>query len=217
MGEDATAAVPALIKLTEKHDGDVSAINALGQIGPSASEATPLLKKYFGDPKAYKAKHWSTWHAAAEALAKIDPASGKSVVKAMRAELRSTDLQTQANALFRLSSLGKLANAALADIKPLIAKRDSELFVHAVAAAAKIGDLEPMIKLAIEEIKSGEHYRQLDACKILKEIGVDAKQALPALWKVWRRESNEISTHAAGAIHAITGLDIWGKDGSRSS
>ena len=217
MGADAAAAVPALIELTKKRDGDVAAINALGKIGPLARDVVPLLKKYFADPGAYKSKYWSTWHAAAEALARLDPASSTSVVKALRDELRSPDLQTQANALFRLGPLGKIANAALVDIKPLIAKRDSKLFVHAVAAAAKIGDLEPMIKLAIEEIDSDEGWRQLDGCKILSEIGPDARGALPILWKVWRRESDRTSTHAAGAIHAITGMDIWGKDGSRST
>ena len=216
MGEDAAAAVPALIELTRKRDGDIAAIDALGKMGPPARDVVPLLKKYFADPKAYKSKYWSTWHAAGEALARLDPASSTSVVKAMRDELGNPDLQTQVNALFRLGPLGKVASAALADIKPLIAKRDSELFVHAVAAAARIGNLEPMIKLAVEEIQSGEHYRQLDGCKILQNIGPDAKQALPILWRIWRRESNATSASAAGAIHAITGLDIWGKDGLRS-
>jgi hypothetical protein len=217
MGADAATAVPALIELTRRRDGDFSAIDALGKIGPPARDVVPLLKKYFADPGTYKSKYWSTWHAAGEALARLDPASSESVVKALRDELRSKDLQTQANALFRLGPLGKIANAALADIKPLIAKRGSELFVHAVVAAARIGDLEPMVKLAIEEIESDEHRRQLDGCQILREIGPDAKEALPILWKVWRRESNAISTQAAGAIHAITAMDIWGKDGSRSS
>jgi len=218
MGPRAAAGVPALLKKIRQYDDfdSLDAIEALGRIGPAAMNAAPLLNKYFADPKTHKSEHPSVWHSAAVALARIDPSIRGSIVRTLCDDLRQSGIETRTSALCALGELGHLAGAAARDIRPLLAHEDTRLSAGAVRALAHIGKPGPMVEILIQDLKSDQADRQQRACNIIMNTGPVAKQTLPMLRELHRREDDILSGFAAGAIHAITGEDIYGKKGSRS-
>jgi len=131
--------------------------------------------------------------------------------------LRSEKITDQGLALHHLHQLGKIAAAAIEDVKPLTADRDGDLFALAAKTLARIGEPGAMVDLAIEEVESGEFDRRESGFEIILDIGPGAEKALPLLRRLHRTGDDRLTSRAAGAINAITGEDIYGKGGSRMS
>jgi hypothetical protein len=130
---DATQCVPMLISLLESEDSQVVEVSCylIGEIGPSAEMAKASLQTVLN-----QSEHEGLSILAAEALAKIEPASEESVKRLVEAS-RSTDHQTRLLAAITLASVD---HAHQGEVVPALARMlDDESAEVRSAAALSLG------------------------------------------------------------------------------
>ncbi len=198
MGADA---VPAVIEAFDDDSQDVVALmsQVLVSIGPSASEAAPVLKMKLGNEKP-SVRHW-----AARALAFVDPAAPESVPVLTESVGEDRDVLTRATAV---EALGRTAlHATTAVDALLVALRDPDKRIRDRAIVA----LEPMAKTSERVLVSladllnhDDHSVRLAVMPALvKSDSKVAEQAFDTLRACLGGEDREIRWRAFNACQRI--------------
>jgi HEAT repeat protein/WD40 repeat protein len=133
--------VPALLEYLQRR-GHWSAIHALGQIGPDARAAIPVLKDFL------KSKQPGLRRAAAEALSKIGGSVDEGV-QSLIADLRSDDASTREDAARSLGEIGPAARAAVPELMALLEDQNQRAFA-AFNQSAETGVAEAQFALAVQ-------------------------------------------------------------------
>ena len=221
LGARAAPAVPAVVKEFARKDHSinfarVTAIGALGKIGPSARESLPQLRTYFRDPETYRTKSNSVWHTAVVALARIDGQNCKEVLDTLRDEMQCGDEERSIRAIQCAREIGPAAAPLCDDLRKLAADRKHELFGLAVTALIRIGGQSSGADVALEDLESPDEDRQVQGCEIAAFIDEPGQVArvLPVLRRLQRSRDAHISGHAAGAIRAIAKEDAISWEGA---
>lgn len=187
-------AISALIKAAGANN-DVAirkaSFSALGQIGPNAAEAVPVLAAALEDSDRIVRQ------SAPSALGKIGPAA----VPVLMSALKNGDEIVRLRAA---DALGEIAPDAAEAVPALdAALKDSDEFVrwHAAIALGKIGPTAvPVLITALENTDRDIRWHAADA---LGEIGPDAAEAVPALDAALEDPDEIVRTHAAIALGKI--------------
>jgi HEAT repeat protein len=133
MGSEAKEAVPALIGFLRAHASDANrcrfTLRALGQIGPGAAAAAPVIREQLQDERC-------TIHAT-EALGGIGPAA-RSAVADLAVLLRDYDPACRKAAAIALGRIGRDAEAALPLLRSALRDDDKEVRPAAAKALARI-------------------------------------------------------------------------------
>jgi HEAT repeat protein len=166
-------ATAALIDRLADQDSEVrtGAAQALGAIGPPASEAVPALSNLIPSEAAVR-------EAAGQALVKI----GAPAIPALRNLLAHANEAVRAEAVTSLGEMGAPAGTAIPEIAALL--KDSSPQVRATAARA-LGKFGPQAKGTVTELadRSTDQDKrvQVEALRALRAIGPDETCVKPLL------------------------------------
>jgi HEAT repeat protein len=200
IGAASAPAVPKLKAILEQGDRTLlpATLYALGKIGPAASPAEALLRKEMASTKPFE-KVVSAW-----AVAKLDPQDHTRVqaaVPILVEGLTSKDVRVRSAAARSLFDL----HPGPAVVQPLLKKAmenaDRETVGNVIDAVAGLG--KPVVPMLIKALKDNPESRPRVAA-VLAQIGLDAKEAAPALAEVVADDKNpEVRREALFALAAI--------------
>jgi HEAT repeat protein len=189
------ADLPLLMKQMNDPDADVrrAAARALGQMGPDATPAVPLLTAAVEKDRDLYVRRFS-----AQALGQIGP-NASSAIPALTSALKDEKKEMIEAAVTALGKMGPAAVPALADAfkgssfsKTAKAKgnnqprMESEQAFLRRRAAEALGRLGPEAKAAVPALISAlnDPAARIDAALALGEIGPAARSAIPALTSI---------------------------------
>ena len=184
--------------LKEKNWVDrAGAMVTLGRIGPKAKEAVPVLVEALKDVHVR--------HQAIEALGLIGHVPEKVVPVLTEILERDGDDWTRMAVAEALGRIGSAAEDAAPSL--LRAMDDPSLYVRSAARKA-LGRMKLLHKVVpisffIERLKDQDLVRRREAAMALGEIGPPAKEAIPALLWMSRRDISGLRVHAACALVMI--------------
>lgn len=230
LGKCDVAHVPLLIetaKSSKSDQGKSSAIMLLAEIGPEAAAAIPLLQRLASDPnplirncvafalgsmgpaalesraqllELLQDKDSPTRICAATALGKLGPKAW-SVAPALAKCLKDKNLELRKAALDALQEFGPDARLAAPQLIELLS--DKEFQQASRNLLVKIG--KRGVPPLIDALDKGNDYKiRLSAIQILKEIGPEAKEAVPMLTTLSKSDKLAgIRTEAVAALRTI--------------
>lgn len=210
LGKIGKPAVPALIDLLEFDNAPSFAhvhlaAQALGEIGPDAADAIPVLAgllEDFDDMHVLGGVHVAG--SASDALARIGPPAVSVLLEAFR----HRDARVRREAAGALGHIGPAAREA---VPALIgaASADADVGPYAIRALGKIGPVNHAVVPAIvQALKSPQEETIISAMDAIGEIGPAARNATPALTPVMKDERMKIRIKAARAIWRVEGKSL---------
>jgi HEAT repeat protein len=179
--QDAKVIVPALVKVLGQRQQAfadtflvVNSVRTLGEFGPEARDAAPLLVDLLD------VEDESVQKAATVALANVDPSAGPELTPVLIARLRKDEADTDATRA--LARLGKAARPAI----PLLAKTLRNTTLNPVIrwkAADALGAIGPEAASVLTEVlkEVDDTLVQSHIARVLSGMGADARAAVPAL------------------------------------
>jgi HEAT repeat protein len=173
LGPDASLA-PMWIEMFKDRDDDVAstAVKAVAQLGKLRKEQVASLID------ALKSNRPAVRDCAASALGEIGPDAGLAVTELLKA-MQDPDGNVQKSAVMALGKIGP--NARIAAPQLIAALKDKRVHDNAVEALGKLG--KGAVPYLVQGLKGDElkHPQKLDILGILRQIGPDAKEAVPTL------------------------------------
>jgi HEAT repeat protein len=192
---------------SDKANVRIAAAMVLRQMGPKARPALGALAKALSDEN-----RWVRW-SAAEAIGSVGPDAAV-VVDTMLPLLDHEDRFTRRRVAAALGRIGpgasraasRLAKAQKDDHDPAVRKAaEAALYLvnleeMATVAAAEAG---PEIQKLVADLKQDDEYTSAAAANKLRDLGPQAKQAVPALALALRSKHKWVRVAAAEALAAI--------------
>jgi HEAT repeat protein len=224
LGQRASAAVPALIAFLESGDaarGTVEtplamrlpqtanlALLALGNIGPAARPAVPVILRRF--PTSDK----QTQREMLLCLAGIGPAAREGAATLAKA-MRSGQPEFRMTAACALLCVAPEDRAAAALLNDALKGKEKEARGQALRACVEVGPTSTALVAALRALLEDEdEYTRIGASEALGRIGPGAAAAVPALEKLLTRADDHMRhtflSHSAAA-HTLSGM---GKEGA---
>jgi HEAT repeat protein len=204
LGQDAKAAIPALTRKLSEEQTSIHAADALGQIGPQAKPAIPMLKVLL------KADEDKARSRAAQALASIDR-TGAAVLQ-LKEALRDESGVVRVWAAYALTKISGMHDIYVSLILAALRMRSSDSPIWKAAdvalvwkaGAEALGRLGPLAKTALPELKkmlkdSDEEVRIVAVCA-LADMGPVAKETVPELIALLKDPSEQIRAAAVEAL-----------------
>ena len=184
--------IPLVALLKEDNLSDpYSAWEAIGQIGPEASEAIPFLIKGLKDRKGY---------IAARALASIGPA----IMPTLRESLNAKNSYVRANATCALGGREHDPNVVVPLLREALKDEDPGVRQSAAGALIWIGPAaEPAVPDLILALMDLEIDVRCAAARALGYIGPGAKLAIPALKQMVEKDGEFERVIASRSIQVI--------------
>jgi len=181
-----------------------SAARELGELGPDARSAVPILEGLLHDPRIYR--HPPVGSAIVDALGQIGPAASAAVprlrefmgpVGSDRGEVDGASYLCvgAAVAVWRITHDGELVFPYLAKVEGVINDRE-----HAVGALGGIG--EPAAPTLIALLRDEDGIRRVEAAKALGEIRPVNSETVDALAQAVHRGGGRPAAIALGRIGA---------------
>ncbi len=194
-------AVPGLIGALKHEAIRAQVANVLGQIGPPAAAATGALAKLLDDKDPHVAAE------AAIALAKIGPDASGAVPALAKAVQRSEGAVAHASA-YALGRIGPKAAAAEPQLRQAVAEKDNLL---ALVSAWALTQVRPnstetaatVLPVLTRGLASPLAKLRESAAEALGNLGVLAKDTIPALEKAAKDEDAAVRHAATRALDAI--------------
>ncbi len=192
-------AVPRVVERLKDPKTRGRALRVLALMGPEAKDAVPALEATLRGADA------ETRNEVLYTLAAIGPASaGRS--RARRYSLRDTDSRVRITSTYALGKIGPAARAAAPAIAKNLKSDDQFMRLVSVWALLRIqpGDVQtvkmaiPMLAAALSEVES--ELGKVEAAAALGDIGVGARDAVPALKKALQDPSPAVREAAAEAL-----------------
>ncbi len=176
---------------------------SLGDLGPDARAAVPDLRDAVDDPD--KGVRW----AAAEALGRIGPAAAAATASLADA-LRDPDLRVIA--ADSLGGIGPAARGAAPLLTDALKDKDGEFRWTAAIALTRIDTraARAALPLFIDKLEKGDLRARWDVAMYLMPMGLEAKDAAPAM-REWARGGNGIAASALAAIAGPDAIDVLPK------
>jgi HEAT repeat protein len=201
-GEDAVAAMPFLLQFADSDNSGLAnnSMAALGEIGPSALEAKPIVEQALEDGDAFL-----RWRAA-NTLCSIDPDNFDSHLERL-VDLLGKDTQRESSD-FAIRALGRFGPRAARATPFLIEKlNDEKLRLAAADALSKIAE-DPKTKSNIaaalaKDLKHNSIYSRDAAARLLGELGPHARVALPDLEEAAKSDDSEFAKIVRDSIAKI--------------
>jgi HEAT repeat protein len=208
LADGGAAAVPVLTDIWRRNrEGEgkaaelrLSVGQILGEVGPQAETAVPVLLDGLRDPDR------SVRTVSALALGKIGVgASRDEVVSALAKMLdRPEDRLSALKGFFQLRDKAKGAIPQIAEV--MLKGQDGDVRWHAAEALAKMGAVAlPAVPQLIAALKDDDARVRSHVAESLRKIGPEAQEALPALQKLVNDPDPEVHTEVTRAIKAIGG------------
>ena len=200
LGQEAKAAVPALVERLRDDNSDVffQAALALRRIDPqgSAKAAVPLLVARLRDANP------STRRAAIETLVEMRPESN-AAIPVLTELLGDKDLASRCDAAKALAKMGaEPKGKAIAALTQMLRDPDKRSRIAAITALGQIGaEAAEAIPALTELLKDTDKELHITAAAALGRMGPQAaKTAMPVLLKLLDDEDQRISQGAAWAL-----------------
>jgi HEAT repeat protein len=194
-------AVPWLRRLLRASDPAVviTAIGALGRIGPPAGDASPDLQQLTTspDPKTRQAC-WSS-------LVKItaNPAAG---LPALLQDLRSPEPSLRQASLAHIGELQALGKSATPNILPALADSDAEVRAAAASTLAKVqADPAEIVAGLTNLLEDPTPNVRVNAAMALASLGCKASPARASLESVRQGTDKRLAAVARAALKSIVG------------
>jgi len=199
LGQDASAAGPAILDAVRDKDPHVQAvcIAALPKVGVSAEMAVPaLIDLLKGENNVIAARTLSQYRAAAA------PAL-EALVDLLKDE--SQIVEARWNAARTIGKIGPEANSAVPVLIEMTHEKDSTIREHSAEA---IGDIGPVvgaeaIAALIQSMSDPAPKVRRDAVRSLGYIGPKAREAIPEIRKLYQDPEEIVRQAAANAWKAI--------------
>ncbi len=203
---DSPAALGEALR-SDKTNVRIAAAMVLRQMGPKAQPALSSLTKGLSDEN-----RWVRW-SAAEAIGNIGPQAA-AVVEAMLPLLDHEDRFTRRRVATALGRIGPAASRAAPRLAKL-QKEDHDPAVRKAAetalylvnlealAAAAATEASPELQKLLVDLKQDDEYTSVAAANRLRDLGPQAKQAIPALALALRSKHKWVRVAAAEALGAI--------------
>jgi HEAT repeat protein len=221
--------MPELILALNDPRTRIRAARALGNIGPEASAAIPLLKRLLQSTNTYERQ------AAAVALHKMDP-SETEAMDLLVGSLRSTNTQVKVGAASQFRDLGPLATPAIPDLLEAVRDTNSDVWTAALNALKVIapGSMTNAVPLLLAKLDNTDPDRLNAAAWLLRinpaephglavmigclqansmfetfamdalaQIGTNAAPAIPALQAHLKHRDKSVRLAAAKALQRI--------------
>ena len=177
------------------------AMEKLGELGAAASHAKPLLLTATKDPHPYVRL------AAANALARVDPASIGAAIDVVAQELNSTDDELRNDAFDVLPSYGQPVVARLLQV---LNSKDDATRISAIVAIESIGrgafDAVPELVKLLDDPNTDVRN---EALRALDSIGPAAPAAVPELINLLNSTDDSLRFSAASALERIGQPARW--------
>jgi HEAT repeat protein len=168
------AAMPDLIERLADPDSEVQAgaAQALGTMGPSASEAVPALARVFSSGTV------TARVAAGRALARI----GEPAIPALRKLLTDANEGARSTAATVLGEMGAPANVAVPQLATLLKDSSPQVRANAAKALAKFGSQAKATVSALAD-RATDHDKQvrIESLRAVRAIGADGTCVGPLL------------------------------------
>jgi HEAT repeat protein len=173
-----------------------SAAQALGDVGSPAKPAVSALTEALHDPDV------SVRWAAAEALGRIG-SDAEAAVPELAGALRDKAIRTMA--ADALGAIGPAARGAVPLLHDALKDSDTAYRWTAAIALTRIDSksAKPALPVMIEKLKSNDPRARWDAMMYISPMGLDAKEAAPAVLKMVKDGDGV----AATVLAAIAGSD----------
>ncbi len=190
------------IAMTSDPDAELRSDAAwtLGQIGPTAKGAVPVLTGLLAD------KNSKVRECAAYALGRIGP-DAKTAVPALIESLKDKEHAVRLNGILSLGFIGPAAIKALPSVVNLLGDKDWKdpvSQIHVTRTIGQIGIADPDIAVPILlELLIGQQVRNT-AIIALGDVGTGAKSSIPALAKCLKDEDLQNRFNAAKSIRKIS-------------
>lgn len=201
--------LPSLLKQLDDDDSDqrMKAAQEIGQLGPQAVSAAPVLIKLLDD-KSLNSDGERVAAYYSHALAALGPL----VVPKLIDQLSTKDPFLLAGICEALHQLGTDAAPAVKVLVPKLAKANNdELWAYTYVFEGVGPQAAPAIPNLIEQLESGDFQLQVVTCRALASIGPTAKAAVPGLLKQLDEGNLSVKGQAAMALGSIgvqPGMDI---------
>jgi HEAT repeat protein len=196
--------VPLLIEAMSDPDYGVRGMAAwlLGEIGPRAAPAVPALVK------ALSVNDMWIRSASAPALVKILGSKGTMALPVLIEGLGEENEEALDEYLHALQTLGPAANEALPALLWLANKDRAHrnLIVETIWRISL--DADAPVLLLLQDLPGSNGNAQLDAIRLLGQMGPDAKSAVPALCALCADDNAEVRLAGLEALHKVD-ADAW--------
>jgi len=198
-------AVPRVVQRLKDPKSRERALRILTIMGPEAKAAVPDLEAMLRGADA------ATRDEVLFALAAIGPGSAPAVPALIQEMIKGADAQAQVTAAYALGKIGPGAKAAVPAITKNLTSKDRFLQLVSVWALLRIqpGDVQtvkmaiPLLSSALSEVES--ELGKVEAAAALGDIGVGARDAVPALKNALNDPSPAVREAAAAALKKIQG------------
>lgn len=169
-------------------------VEKLGELGPPAREAVPVLETATQDEDS------DVREAASDALARVSP---EDAVKTLVKNLKASQWQVRCGAAQMLGEMGPAARDAIPALKA--ATRDDDPNVQAAALDALV-KLAPgdAVKPLVPKLNAGEPPERQIAAQMLGAIGPAAREAIPALQKATQDNDSNVQAAALEALVKVS-------------
>ena len=203
LGRDAKDDVPAIARALRHPNKNVraNAISALGQIGPLAKPAVPELVKTLA--KALTDNDREVRDHITRTLGTIGP-EAKVAVPTLIKILEDPDEEARLDAAEALVEIGSGTKAAAKALKEIARQGNGFLTVHAGLCLWRIEKDGDLAKDFMRCLKNPHHFVREEAVRALRDLGPQAKSAVPALIEVLQHDPNaDVRLTAGGTLGAI--------------
>jgi HEAT repeat protein len=198
-------AVPRVVGRLKDPKTRGKALRILALMGPEAAAAVPDLEA------ALRGADAATRNEVLYALAAIGPGSAPAVPGLIHEMTSDEDPQVRITACYALGKIGPGAKAAVPALVKNVASKDRFLRLVSVWALLRIqpGDVQtekmaiPLLAAALSEVES--ELGKVEAAAALGDIGVGARDAVPALKNALNDQSPAVREAAAAALKKIQG------------
>lgn len=214
IGGDAKSAVPSLIILLKKGRPNSlinATVEALGDIGPAAEDAVPMLRETLSIEDDFHKVRAST----VEALGNIGP-KAKEVIPDLITLAEDQDQHMRYQAIRALGKMEEEGGVAI----PVLVKALNDPYKYAASSAAySLASIsaatDKVVDALVEAMNDGREVTSY--AQALGEIGPEARKSVPSLIRIMRARSNQnIGAAGIGRYHAIMALGkIGGEEAIR--
>lgn len=184
-------------------DKDVAArwyaAHALGELGPNAAAAVPVLEKVLDN----RGENEYVRGNAAWALGCIGPAAQSAVSLLVETSASQHHLSVRRNAVWALGRIGPGAKSAAETLVKRLEDQDATVRANAAVALWRIAKHPRAIPTLVEMARSGQGDAAYQGVVALGQLGPQAEAAAPVLAQLLR--ANEDVSRAAGAALARIG------------
>ncbi len=199
-GTNSIPAIPLLIKYAQENDSTPlvnNALSSLGNIGPAAISAKPLLLSLLSSPDRLRIT-------AAIALWQVDSNELNHVLPTLLADISAARPQGLNHSITILGRMGPPAAAAVPRLLEIWESAGRDRFI-AGAALIKIqpGLTSKILPEIISELKQADQFRRDIAGGLLGEIGPAAKGAMPQLTAMLKDSDPDVVRTATETIKKI--------------